>query len=59
MGRAAGELSVLSYNLLAPLFVRTVDLRTGEPQDYAAFAWAEPAAEVHFFNDDNDKYSYW
>jgi len=42
----AANLSVLSYNLLAPAFVRTVDARTGEPQAYAAFEWAEPASEV-------------
>lgn len=39
-------LSVLSYNLLAPLFVRPVDLRTGQILPYAAFPWAEPAEEV-------------
>ncbi|CAK9112061.1 unnamed protein product, partial [Durusdinium trenchii] len=32
--------SVLSYNLLAPAFVRPVDLRTGEIQPFAAFQWA-------------------
>ena len=30
-------LSVLSYNLLAPLYVRSVDQRTGEIQPFAAF----------------------
>ena len=38
------RLSVLSYNLLAPLYVRPVDERTGNVQDFAAFQWAEPAA---------------
>jgi len=38
--------SVVSYNLLAPSFVRTIDKRTGEPQPYAAFQWAEPASQV-------------
>ncbi|CAE8696624.1 unnamed protein product [Polarella glacialis] len=39
-------LSVLSYNLLAPAFVRPIDKRTGGVQPFAAFEWAEPAAEV-------------
>jgi hypothetical protein len=30
---------VLSYNLLAPAFVRPIDLRTGAVQSYAAFEW--------------------
>ena len=38
-------LSVVSYNLLAPLYVRPVDARTGSVQAFAAFEWAEPAAE--------------
>eukprot|EP00927_Polykrikos_kofoidii_P056696 TRINITY_DN50786_c0_g1_i1.p1 TRINITY_DN50786_c0_g1~~TRINITY_DN50786_c0_g1_i1.p1 ORF type:complete len:603 (+),score=84.10 TRINITY_DN50786_c0_g1_i1:59-1867(+) len=40
------HLSVLSYNLLAPTFVRPIDKRTGEVQEFAAFGWAEPADEV-------------
>jgi len=39
------RLSVLSYNLLAPLYVRPVDERTGSVQAFAAFEWAEPAAQ--------------
>lgn len=57
-------LRVLSYNLLAPIYVRPIDKRTGkvslhyshrtgqaninmaQVQEFAAFAWAEPAAEV-------------
>ena len=39
------RLSVLSYNLLAPLYVRPVDERTGNVQAFAAFEWAEPAAQ--------------
>eukprot|EP00928_Gymnodinium_smaydae_P030673 TRINITY_DN22740_c0_g1_i2.p1 TRINITY_DN22740_c0_g1~~TRINITY_DN22740_c0_g1_i2.p1 ORF type:complete len:540 (-),score=136.75 TRINITY_DN22740_c0_g1_i2:71-1690(-) len=42
----ASCLSVLSYNVLAPVFVRPIDLRTGEVQPFAAFQWAEPANEV-------------
>mmetsp|Transcript_59673 Transcript_59673/g.140514 ORF Transcript_59673/g.140514 Transcript_59673/m.140514 type:complete len:492 (+) Transcript_59673:99-1574(+) len=38
-----GQLSVLSYNILAPLYVRPTDERTGEVQAFAAFKWAEPA----------------
>ncbi|CAJ1390691.1 unnamed protein product [Effrenium voratum] len=34
------HLSVLSYNILAPAFVRPLDLRTGEIQPFAAFQWA-------------------
>ena len=40
------RLSVLSYNLLAPTYVRPLDARTGEVQEFAAFLWAEPACEV-------------
>ena len=39
-------LSVVSYNLLAPLYVRPIDKRTGGIQAFAAFQWAEPADEV-------------
>ena len=39
------RLSVLSYNLLAPLYVRPIDERTGDVQAFAAFEWAEPAAK--------------
>ena len=42
----SARLSVLSYNLLAPIYVRPIDRRTGAVQAFAAFAWAEPAAEV-------------
>ena len=38
--------SVVSYNLLAPLYVRPLDARTGGVQAFAAFQWAEPADEV-------------
>ena len=41
---AAGDespaLSVLSYNLLAPMYVRPIDERTGAVQAFAAFEWA-------------------
>lgn len=36
----AGCLSVVSYNLLAPLYVRPIDNRTGEVQSFAAYAWS-------------------
>uniref|UniRef100_A0A0G4FK59 Endonuclease/exonuclease/phosphatase domain-containing protein n=1 Tax=Chromera velia CCMP2878 TaxID=1169474 RepID=A0A0G4FK59_9ALVE len=39
-------LRVLSYNLLAPIYVRPLDLRTGQVQAFAAFLWAEPADQV-------------
>lgn len=35
----SNHLSILSYNLLAPVFVRPIDLRTGCIQDFAAFDW--------------------
>ena len=35
-----------SYNILAPVYVRPLDQRTGKVQPYAAFEWAEPAEEV-------------
>jgi len=35
------HLSVLSYNLLAPLYVRPIDQRTGSVQAFAAFEWAD------------------
>lgn len=37
------RLSILSYNLLAPLYVRPIDQRTGGVQGFAAFEWAEDA----------------
>ena len=40
------QLSVMSYNLLAPIYVRPIDQRTGLVQEFAKFGWAEPAAEV-------------
>ena len=43
---APGHLSLLSYNLLAPLYVRPIDQRTGNVQAFAAFPWAEPADKV-------------
>jgi hypothetical protein len=43
-------LSVLSYNLLAPIYVRPIDTRTGGVQAFAAFEWAEPAGEVLAFD---------
>eukprot|EP00967_Tisochrysis_lutea_P076181 scaffold102944_cov31-Tisochrysis_lutea.AAC.1 len=39
-----GGVSVLSYNLLAPLYVRPIDQRTGAIQAFAAFEWAEASA---------------
>jgi len=40
------HLSIVSYNILAPIYVRPIDSRTGSVQDFAAFEWAEPAEEV-------------
>ena len=37
-------LTVTSYNLLAPLYVRPVDTRTGQVQPFAAFEWASDEA---------------
>ena len=33
--------SIMSYNLLAPIYVRPVDKRTGKIQEFAAFRWVE------------------
>ena len=38
------QVSVLSYNLLAPAYVRPVDKRTGTVQSFAAFEWCTDAA---------------
>ena len=43
---AAHRLTVMSYNLLAPIYVRPIDQRTGTVQAFAAFPWAEPADQV-------------
>ena len=43
---SASQLSVLSYNLLADIYVRPIDERTGCVQEFAAFRWAEPADVV-------------
>eukprot|EP00628_Pelagophyceae_sp_CCMP2097_P016230 CAMPEP_0206818226 /NCGR_PEP_ID=MMETSP0975-20121206/10696_1 /ASSEMBLY_ACC=CAM_ASM_000399 /TAXON_ID=483370 /ORGANISM="non described non described, Strain CCMP2097" /LENGTH=450 /DNA_ID=CAMNT_0054360437 /DNA_START=27 /DNA_END=1377 /DNA_ORIENTATION=+ len=37
----SSALSVMSYNVLAPLYVRTVDSRTGAIQPFAAFEWCK------------------
>jgi len=36
--------TVLSYNLLAPLYVRPIDTRTGNIQEFAAFKWVTDPA---------------
>ena len=43
---APARLSVLSYNLLAPLYVRPIDARTGGVQAFAAFEWCGPGDEL-------------
>eukprot|EP00854_Cymbomonas_tetramitiformis_P024530 gene24530-29837_t len=45
LDRVPQHLSILSYNLLAPLYVRPIDRRTGNVQSFAAFKWAEPAEQ--------------
>ena len=42
--RTPSQLSILSYNLLAPLYVRPIDERTGTVQAFAAFPWASEQA---------------
>lgn len=39
-----GGLTVLSYNLLAPLYVRPIDQRTGSVQSFAAFEWSDASS---------------
>ena len=41
---SATQLSVLSYNILAPSYVRPIDKRTGAVQNFAAFEWCSDAA---------------
>jgi hypothetical protein len=43
---APPRLSVLSYNLLAPLYVRPIDRRTGCVQEFAAFPWCGKGDEL-------------
>jgi endonuclease/exonuclease/phosphatase family metal-dependent hydrolase len=38
------RLSVVSYNVLAPIYVRPLDGRTGNVQEFAAFEWCTAAA---------------
>ena len=40
------QLSVLSYNVLAPLYVRPIDARTGGVQAFAAFEWCGEGDEL-------------
>lgn len=40
------QLSVLSYNVLAPLYVRPIDSRTGGVQAFAAFEWCGEGDEL-------------
>jgi endonuclease/exonuclease/phosphatase family metal-dependent hydrolase len=42
----ASRLSVLSYNVLAPLYVRPIDTRTGGVQAFAAFEWCGEGDEL-------------
>ena len=37
---APERLTIASYNLLAPIYVRPIDERTGTVQGFAAFEWA-------------------
>ncbi len=37
---------MLSWNMLAPLYVRNVDTRTNRVAHYASYPWAEPATEL-------------
>eukprot|EP00581_Thalassiosira_minuscula_P018358 CAMPEP_0183723134 /NCGR_PEP_ID=MMETSP0737-20130205/14834_1 /TAXON_ID=385413 /ORGANISM="Thalassiosira miniscula, Strain CCMP1093" /LENGTH=581 /DNA_ID=CAMNT_0025953387 /DNA_START=105 /DNA_END=1846 /DNA_ORIENTATION=+ len=37
--KAAGIVSVASFNLLAPLYIRPIDQRTGKIQPFASFEW--------------------
>ena len=41
---ATQRLTVVSYNLLAPVYVRPIDERTGTVQAFAAFAWCDDEA---------------
>ena len=33
--------SIMSYNLLAPIYVRPIDTRTGKVQEFASFRWCQ------------------
>ena len=35
------DISISSFNLLAPLYIRPIDQRTGEVQPFAAFEWVK------------------
>lgn len=35
------DISISSFNLLAPLYIRPIDQRTGEVQAFAAFEWVK------------------
>ena len=37
--KSPSSFSIMSYNLLAPIYVRPVDKRTGKIQEFAAFRW--------------------
>lgn len=41
---ATQRFTVVSYNLLAPIYVRPIDERTGTVQAFAAFAWCDDEA---------------
>jgi len=40
--KISSRISVASYNLLAPLYIRPIDQRTGQVQPFAAFEWISP-----------------
>ena len=37
--QSKSSFSIMSYNILAPIYVRPVDKRTGKIQEFAAFRW--------------------
>lgn len=48
----SNRISIASYNLLAPLYIRPIDKRTGQVQPFAAFEWISPENSERILGDE-------
>jgi hypothetical protein len=46
-----GTISISSFNLLAPLYIRPIDTRTGQVQPFASFDWITPEKSDEILGD--------
>ncbi len=48
----SNRVSIASYNLLAPLYIRPIDKRTGQVQPFASFEWISPENSERILGDE-------